>query len=366
LPVLLDAQQPDSSKLPADTVRSDSRRQAFGRMTLQVVQVDSSRVSPPRSSPLARPGTSSGTAASQSPVTPSDTSRVALPYNSRVLLADTARVSLPDSLNPKASLPARKDKVGVAAGIYAASMRRILKNNRFLNSQGKPVAMVNASRQAPRADLVFYLLAAIALMLGCFRYFYTRYFNNLFRVFFNASLRQSQLTDQLIQAKLPSLLFNILFILAGGIYIFLVLRYYQQRSADNFWSVLLYCTLSLAAIYLVKFVTVKFTGWLTGFRQATNTYVFIIFLINKILGILLIPFCVIIAFAGPELTTAAVMISLLLICLMLLLRFFRSYGLLQHQLKISRFHFFVYVIGIEVLPVLLIYKGLVLFLTKNL
>jgi hypothetical protein len=50
----------------------------------------------------------------------------------------------------------------------------------------------------------------------------------------------------------------------------------------------------------------------------------------------------------------------------LLLRFFRSYGLLQNQLKISRFHFMLYITGIEILPLLLIYKGLMVYLSKNL
>ena len=214
-------------------------------------------------------------------------------------------------------------------------------------------------------DSLFYILVLIGGLLGFFRFTYTRYFNNLFRVFFNASLRQSQLTDQLLQARLPSLFFNILFVLIGGIYVYLLLKYYNWVSGQDFWTVLFYCTISLGIIYLVKFITVKFTGWVTGFKEVTNTYAFIIFLINKILGILLLPFAVIIAFSIPNLVTASVIISLLLIGLMFLLRFFRSYGLLQHKLKVSRFHFFLYVIGIEVVPVLLIYKGLVLLLSKN-
>ena len=64
---------------------------------------------------------------------------------------------------------------------------------------------------------MFYLIAGIVLLLAFFKYFNSRYFTNLFRVFFNTSLRQSQLTDQLLQAKLPSLLFNLFFILSGGI-----------------------------------------------------------------------------------------------------------------------------------------------------
>lgn len=249
---------------------------------------------------------------------------------------------------------------------YSDEIKKILNANRFLNWKGEPVAMVNQIRKVNAQDNFFYLLAIIAALMGFFRFFYTRYFNNLFRVFFNASLRQSQLTDQLLQAKLPSLFFNILFVFSGGVFVYFLLRHYNKITADHFWQILFYCTMGLGIIYFIKFISLKFTGWLTGYKEITNTYVFIIFLINKILGILLIPFTIIIAFSTPTLVTVAVVISLLLIGLMLLLRFFRSYGLLQHQLKISGFHFFMYVAGIEVVPVLLIYKGLILLLSKNL
>lgn len=249
---------------------------------------------------------------------------------------------------------------------YITSWDQLLKENQHLNWKAKPVAMPSRPRQSIPDDNLFYLLLIIIAFLGFLRFFYTRYFNNLFRVFFNASLRQSQLTDQLLQAKLPSLLFNILFVLAGGVYVYLLLRHHSWITADNFWLTVVYCGISLGVIYLVKFISLKFTGWLTGFKEITNTYVFVIFLINKILSIILLPFVVIIAFSHSSLATAAVIISLLVVGLMFLLRFFRSYGLLQHQLKISKFHFFVYVVGIEVIPLLLIYKGLVLLLSKNL
>jgi len=89
-------------------------------------------------------------------------------------------------------------------------------------------------------------------------------------------------------------------------------------------------------------------------------------LINKILGILLIPFIIVIAFSPDYLKKTAVIISLLMVGIMFLLRFLRSFSLLHSQIKVSRFHFFLYIIGIELLPVLLIYRGVMILLNKNL
>jgi Domain of unknown function (DUF4271) len=248
---------------------------------------------------------------------------------------------------------------------YHAAIQAVLNQNIFLNSKGTPVSMTVKIKKRQSTDVVFYLLAGLVLLMALIKFFFARYFTNLFRVFFNTSLRQSQLTDQLLQAKLPSLFFNIFFILSAGIYIFFLLVQYKLITSEYQWSVLGACILILAIVYLVKFSTLKFTGWVTGYHESTDTYIFIIFLISKIIGVVLIPFTVLMAFAEAPIAITSAFVSLLIIGLLLFLRFFRSYSLLQSQLKISRFHFFLYLAGVEILPLLLVYKWAVLFLSKN-
>lgn len=237
--------------------------------------------------------------------------------------------------------------------------------NKLLNSTATPVSLAVKLKQRTDNDAFFYLLSGLLLLLGIARVLYSRYFTNLFRVFFNTSLRQSQLTDQLLQARLPSLLFNLFFILCGGVYLYFLLLRKGWLEEHNPWILIAASVGLLGLLYTVKYCALKFTGWITGYKEQTNTYIFIVFLINKIIGIILLPFVILIAFASGTLINIALIVSLLVIVLMLFLRFFRSYGLLQHQLKVSRLHFFLYILGIEVLPLLLIYKGLVLLLSKN-
>ena len=246
------------------------------------------------------------------------------------------------------------------------SLAALVKENSLLNSTGTPVSLAVSSRKEQNKDSIFYLLTGMVLLLAFFRFFFARYFSNLFRVFFNTSLRQSQLTDQLLQAKLPSLFFNLFFIISGGLYSYFLMIHYHWLNDQNTWIMIGSCIGILGFIYFMKFCTLKFTGWITGYSYETNTYVFIFFLINKIMGIFLVPFIIVMAFSGNAIVRTAIPVSLVIIGLLLVLRLFRSYGLLQNQLKISRFHLLLYVIGIELLPLLLIYKGLVFLLNKNL
>lgn len=236
--------------------------------------------------------------------------------------------------------------------------------NKLLNIDAAPVSFAVQFKKVRSKDDLFYFIAVIVLILGFLKYFYKRYFTNLFRVFFNASLRQSQLTDQLLQAKLPSLLFNLFFAISAGLYVYIVLSWYQLIKDENKWIMIFSSIAMVGLIYFIKFCTLKFTGWLTGLTEATNTYIFVTFLINKIIGIFLVPFIIILSFSDIQIAKIAALISLISIGIFILLRFFRSYGLLQNQLKISKFHFILYITGIEVLPLLLIYRGLMLYLSK--
>lgn len=238
--------------------------------------------------------------------------------------------------------------------------------NKLLNAYAEPVSLAVQKKKVASRDIIFYLIAMLLLLLVFFKYFYSRYFTNLFRVFFNTSLRQSQLTDQLLQARLPSLLFNVFFVISSGMYVYIVLSVYHLISTGNRLILMLSSIALIGLIYFIKFCILKFTGWITGYKEVTNTYIFVIFLINKISGIFLVPFIIVLSFSEIAIVKIAALVSLISVGILLLLRFFRSYGLIQNQLKINRIHFFLYIMGIELLPLMLIYKGLMLYLSKNL
>lgn len=268
------------------------------------------------------------------------------------ILADTIKK---DSLKTMATKPQEK----------FSKLADILKQHIFLNSKSVPITHIESSRNYLSKDAVFYIMATMLLFLGILKVAFPRYFSNLLRVFFNTSLRQGQLTDQLLQAKLPSMFFNVFFALITGWYLYLLLNHFEKTTYNN-WQLLLICITGLFLIYIVKFCTLKFAGWLTGYQQEAETYIFIVFLINKIISLCLVPIVVIIPFSNPELVNITIIISFVMIVLMFIMRFFRSYGLLQNRLKVSGLHFFLYIIGIEVLPLLLIYRFALIIMSKNL
>lgn len=239
---------------------------------------------------------------------------------------------------------------------YDTILRDVLSANKYINFTSNAQPVLNVVRKNNGKEWLFYLLAADILLLGIFKAFYSKYFNNIFRVFFNTSLRQNQLTDILLQARLPSLIFNLFFILNGGIFLYLILVNSLPQASGFRIIFPAICIASLGVIYTGKYFTLKLIGWITGMSEPADTYIFVIFLINKIIGIILIPFIVLLAFAPLQWQKGLTFLSLAIILLLFLLRFYRSYGLVENQFALNRFHFFIYVVALEIVPVLILYK----------
>jgi hypothetical protein len=246
-------------------------------------------------------------------------------------------------------------------------LKAILDRNAFFNASLPSIRQEIIPRKGGREDdNFFYILTGVIFLFAVARAGYAKYFSNLFRVFFNSSLRQGQLTDQLVQDQLPSLVFNLIFVISAGLYFYFVIRYYNLAGTAINWRLMAYCVIGTAAIYLVKYISLKFTGWITGFGHEADTYTFIIFLINKIIGICLLPIIVVLAFSDHNIANIFIIFSFILIGLLMLMRFFRSYGLLQSKIRVSRFHFFLYIFSVEILPLFIIYKAVLFFFDRNL
>lgn len=258
------------------------------------------------------------------------------------------------------------DSLPVNIELRLTPLQKLLEENSYINTRDAPTSFVVKHRKPAHKDALFYLLAGLIFFFGIIRTVYDRYFTTLFRVFFNSSLRQSQLTDQLVQSKLPSLFFNLIFLFAGGFYVYFLLDRLGAESKAVDWILLGSCITVFMVVYVVKFLTLKFVGWVTGYQSEADTYTFVLFLINKIIGICLLPIIVILSFSQGNIATFATVLSFLIVGILLLLRFFRSYSLLQHKLNVSRFHFLLYIVAMEVLPLMLIYKAVSIFIVKSL
>lgn len=207
-------------------------------------------------------------------------------------------------------------------------------------------------------DGLFYLLILLLILFSFLKNSFPKYFADLFRVFFRTTLKQRQISEQLLQTPFPSLLLNGFFIINAGLYLSFLFNYYGINPAGNFWLLFLYCCLGLSAIYIVKYIGLKIAGWLFSMKDAADSYIFIVFVVNKVTGIILFPFLILLAFAQGDVYTVSITISWCMLAAMLLYRVILTFAAIRNQVSINPFHFFLYLVAFEIAPLLLIYKAL--------
>jgi hypothetical protein len=178
-------------------------------------------------------------------------------------------------------------------------------------------------------------------------------------------MRQQQVREQLLQTPLASLLLNILFVISASLYLSFLAVYYKVSPYESFWLVFAYCLAFVAIMYTGKFLFLKIIGWIFNVGAATDTYIFIVFMINKIIGIVLLPILVLMAFPHPLLYQFGITLSFMILILLFLYRFFISYRPIRNEIKVNKFHFFIYLCAFEIAPLLLIYKVLLNFVERS-
>lgn len=241
------------------------------------------------------------------------------------------------------------------------TFQELIRSNPFFQFSATPVSLLILPREIDGNELFFYALLLLFFYYALIRVVFYKYMGDLFTLFFRATLRQQQLREQLLQSPLPSLLMNVLFVMTGSLYAALLTKYNGLLPNTDFWLLAIYCMILLVSIYLVKFVVLKTLGWILKISRATDIYLFVVFMVNKVAGIFLLPVLLFLAFPVPAFSPVIIALSLFVLCLLLGYRFLISYRLIRSEIKVSLFHFFIYLCAFEIAPLLLLYKLLLSF-----
>ncbi|RYY90600.1 MAG: DUF4271 domain-containing protein [Chitinophagaceae bacterium] len=221
-----------------------------------------------------------------------------------------------------------------------------------------PVRLRESVHLVQGKESLFYCVMGLLLLLAIARSGFPRYLSDLFRLFFRANLRQRQAKEQLQQSPVPSIYMNVLFFGAASLFLILVLRHFGFAGHLAFWPLFGYLTAGLALLYVGKFVVLRILGWIFRIPGPAEAYVYIVFTANKILGMLLMPFVVLLAFTEGTLQQLALTLGITLAGGVFAYRYFVSYTTVQRQVRLPFFHFLLYLLAFEAIPLLLINKVL--------
>jgi len=182
------------------------------------------------------------------------------------------------------------------------------------------------------------------------------FINKCYRAVLNENMLNQIYRERETGLFLPYFLLYILFFIQSGTFLFLILRYNETSFGTSPLVLLLGCILLLAILFFLKHLLLAIAGTIFPISKETRVYSFTIMVYSAILGLLLAPANLMIAYAPAEMIYFLIGACLLMIIGLYVVRAFRGLLLANNYLRFHIFHFLLYICTVEIVPVLVLYK----------
>lgn len=205
---------------------------------------------------------------------------------------------------------------------------------------------------------LFIVIVAVYLFTGILASLYRKFIEQLYRAILNDNYMKffRRSVNDPIRQRL--ILFYALFIINGGLFVYLSLEHLGLGSSLDEPVVLLYSMLLLLGYFLFKHFAIWFVATFFPPEREAEQYNFSIAVFNAFLGILLLPINTIMLYGGAELAILGFYLGLLLWIFLLIVRQLKAMLSASYLWLNYVFHFFLYLCVVEIAPICILWKSI--------
>jgi hypothetical protein len=206
--------------------------------------------------------------------------------------------------------------------------------------------------------LLAFLLGVIILLM-VIRIFYRKSFSELGSAFFSFRYSGQLVRDENILLQRTTIILSVMFNLTVALFLYQCVTALDLKLPFGLtdFRAFIFFALLISSIYAFKFIILKIAGFIFDITPEMETYVFSVFLINNIFGLLLLPI-VIVNFLYPSLLISQFM-GLAVLCIaaiFFLYRLIRGVLISRESASRSPVYLFLYLCALEIAPLLVLIK----------
>ena len=235
----------------------------------------------------------------------------------------------------------------------------------------KPIAPVQVEEAAQSAPVLLgddkgyrrFLFITVIVMMILLTLLFTLFRNIIGKAwqgFLNANILNQLYREQSLVTNIPYLILYGLFFLNAGIFTMLLTKYFKIPIASSHIGSLLLCVGGIAAFFLMRHSLLRFVGYVFPIHKETGTYGFSLTIFNIIIGLILVPMILFIAYSPDSLATTLIPIFLVLLLGTYLYLLLRGLLIANRYVLLHKFHFLLYICAVEIAPLIIVAKWLIL------
>jgi hypothetical protein len=221
------------------------------------------------------------------------------------------------------------------------------------------IGLPNNEKQTQSTDWLTVIIFTVLLLFASIRITYEKYLKHLFLSVFNYTTASRMFQEKNYNIFHASTRLEVFFYVVFSIFIYQLFNYFQLSG--NLKDVLLFVIIFglTIAYYLVKKMVYILLGKLFSATEETYEYLFNLDNSNKIAGLFLFPIISLIAFNPFKSIGFTVVLGIIILSFFYILLIQRGIFILLKK-QFSIFYLFLYLCSLEFLPLLLIYKVVVM------
>jgi len=203
-------------------------------------------------------------------------------------------------------------------------------------------------------DWILGVLLLILTLLAWVRVYHLKRLNQLFQAFLYKLHVYTILRSNDSLITRISMGLNAVFVLSMSLFLYQIMQYYKVEMpyADTVSSFLIILGV-VFIIYPLKSLGLRLIGWVFNDSEKFKEYIFNVFLINKILGLALVPIVTLVAY----MTSGQGMLfklGAMLVIVLYIYRLIRGYSIGRAVANLSQFYIFLYLCTLEILPLIVV------------
>jgi len=149
-----------------------------------------------------------------------------------------------------------------------------------------------------------------------------------------------------------------MYAISMGAFLYLLGWYFKVPMLTGSIYSALICMAFVAVVMLAKHLLIQVIGWIMPFDKELNQYGYTMAVFNQVIGVALLPFIIVAAFAPDPFKKIALFGGVAVILLIYLYRSIRGVMIGGRFMSLHKFHFFLYLCTVEIAPLLILVKVL--------
>jgi Domain of unknown function (DUF4271) len=177
-----------------------------------------------------------------------------------------------------------------------------------------------------------------------------------FQAFFNDNLFAQLYREREARGPLSFWPPYAFFLVNVGIFIFFLTQRFGANFGGSLFGQLMLCIGGVIGLFLLKPVVLRIFAGIFPVEKEVNRYLFLMVVFASVLGLILAPVNIFLAYGPSHLQKTAIWGTLALVVAVYLYRSLRGALIANRYLALNKFHFLLYICTVEIAPILLVFK----------